>query len=102
MTTTDRQSRIRTHSSAPTRAQLLRFPIIMSQAEIDSIKRKIEAVENVLNYRGAVKKATEKHLPAPPAINLDGDLLMYEDMSKRQLQELLLQLQELLLRGNFI
>ena len=69
--------------------------------EIDRVKRKIQASEDVLNYRAAKKKATENKLPAP-VLNLDVNFLMYEDMLQEQLQRQLEQLQEkenLLLRG---
>lgn len=79
------------------------------QDEIDSIKKKVQAVEDVLNYRVGIRKAKEKGL-SPPVLNLDSKHLMYEEMSPEQLQEQLRQLQEqlrqlqekeiLLLRGN--
>jgi hypothetical protein len=75
----------------------------MNQAELDNMKREIQAAKDVLNYRVAVKKAVEKGLP-PPVLNLDDNFLMYEEMSQEGLERKLEQLQEeknLLLRGNF-
>lgn len=76
----------------------------MSQTEIDSIKRKIQAIEDALNYHVDVKEALEKGQPAPPMINLDREFRMYKEMSQEELKRKLEQLQEkenLLLRGNF-
>lgn len=75
----------------------------MNQVEIESIKRKIQAIVDVLNYRVAVEDAVEKGLPAP-VLNLDTNFLMYKKMSDEQLQRQIEQLQEkenLLLRGSF-
>ncbi len=51
----------------------------MNQGEIDNVKREIQAIKDVLNYRVALKKAMEKGLPAP-VLALDANFLMYEDM----------------------
>lgn len=75
----------------------------MNQVEIESIKRKIQAIVDVLNYRVAVEDAVEKGLPAP-VLNVDTNFLMYKRMSDDQLQRQIEQLQEeknLLLRGSF-
>jgi Trm5-related predicted tRNA methylase len=80
----------------------------MSEIEIATIKRKIQAIEDVLNHRIDVKEAVEMGIPAP-ALNLDRNFRMYKEMSeeqlrreKEQLQREKEQLQEkenLLLRG---
>jgi hypothetical protein len=69
----------------------------------DHVKREIQAIEDVLNYRVAMKKAMENGLPAP-VLALDTNFLMYEDMTSEQLKrtlEQLLEKENLLLRGIF-
>jgi hypothetical protein len=73
----------------------------MNQGEIDHVKREIQAIKDVLNYRAAMKKAVEN---GPPVLALDTNFLMYEDMTSEELKRKSDQLQEkenLLLRGIF-
>eukprot|EP01039_Chlorochromonas_danica_P007894 gene7894-8707_t len=73
----------------------------MNQDEINGLKREIQAIKDVLNYRVAMRKAKEKGLPAPAVLTLDENFQMYEDMTQEQLQEEKTQLQNLLLKVRY-
>eukprot|EP01039_Chlorochromonas_danica_P011205 gene11205-12497_t len=74
----------------------------MNRSEIENVRKEIQAIKDVLNYRVAMKKAVEKGLLPLPALTLDDSFLMYEEMDQERLHRQLEQLQEkenLILRG---
>lgn len=76
----------------------------MVVAELDSVKRKIKSIEELLNYLSDVKDAQDSnHSPPPPPVTLDREFRMYKRMTPEQLHEEKRQLQEmeiLLLRSS--
>jgi len=66
------------------------------------IRKKVEAVEQMLKYHAVSRKAAKKGLPEVEAPDLEEDFIMYEDMNEQELKIEKRQLQELeliLLRG---